>query len=69
MVSESAPHPPEGGVEFTLTVWPNDAVRGWHACVVAPDASRREFASPFELARYLARPAAAARESQGKGLR
>jgi hypothetical protein len=54
------------GIEFRLTVWPDGEV-GWHACVVAADDSRREFVSPFELARYLARPVGIARETDGKG--
>jgi hypothetical protein len=54
------------GIEFRLTVWPDGEV-GWHACVVAADDSRREFVSPFELARYLARPVVTARETDAKG--
>ena len=56
------------GVELRLTVWPAGE-EGWHARVVAPDHSEREFASPFELARYLTSPFTAAAPSQGKGLR
>ena len=29
---------------------------GWHARLVAPDASVHDFTSPFELARFLAQP-------------
>ena len=56
------------GVEFRLTVWPAGEA-GWHARVVAPDATEHEFASPFELARYLAWPLAAPATDDGKGLR
>ena len=55
------------GFEFRLTVWPASGA-GWRARVVAPDDSRREFASPFELARYLAWPLAPVAKD-GKGLR
>ncbi|MES2957220.1 MAG: hypothetical protein V4792_03480 [Pseudomonadota bacterium] len=67
-MSEPAPPRPDGAIELRLTVWPDGAM-GWHACVVAPDASRHEFASPFELARYLARPVAPIRDRDGEGLR
>jgi hypothetical protein len=59
----------QAGFEFRLTVWHEGGEAGWHACVVAADDSRREFASPFELARYLARLFAGARDADGKGLR
>ncbi len=68
-MSEPAPPPPAGGIEFRLTVWIDDGPLGWHASVVAPDTSRREFASPFELARYLARPVVVVRVDTGHGLR
>jgi hypothetical protein len=42
---------------------------GWHARVVAPDATVREFESPFELARYLAWPVDPAQPGGGRGLR
>jgi len=56
------------GMEFRLTVWPAGGT-GWRARVIAPDASEHEFASPFELARYLAWPVAAPGNKPGKGLR
>ncbi|MEO7244064.1 MAG: hypothetical protein ABIX12_02820 [Rubrivivax sp.] len=71
-MNEPAARHPEGGIEFRLTVWPDGGL-GWHACIVAPDNSRREFGSPFELARYLtrclARPAVVVRPGDGQGLR
>jgi len=50
----------EGGtqrqaMEFRLVVRLSRA-QGWHAWVTGPDATEREFASPFELARFLAWP-------------
>lgn len=56
------------GVEFRLTVWLGGEA-GWRARVVAPDATEHEFASPFELARYLAWPHALPTTESGKGLR
>jgi hypothetical protein len=56
------------GVEFRLTVWLGGEA-GWHARVVAPDASEHEFVSPFELARYMAWPGLAVAKDPGKGLR
>ena len=41
-----------------LSVWPAadaGAQSGWHARVVLPDASTREFRSPFELAQFVSR--------------
>lgn len=67
-MSEPAPLRPEAGFEFRLTVWP-DGELGWRACIVEPDDSRRDFRSPFELARYLARPVVVLRASGGRGLR
>lgn len=67
-MSEPAAPQPEDGFEFRLTVWP-DGEGGWHACVVAPDDSRRDFGSPFELARYLSRPVVSIRADDGQGLR
>jgi len=46
------------GVEFRLTVWMSRE-SGWRARVVAPGVDPRDFVSPFELARFLAWPAAA----------
>ncbi|MEO5882655.1 MAG: hypothetical protein ABIQ06_09590 [Caldimonas sp.] len=43
------------GLEFRLVLrMSRDS--GWRASVVAPDATEREFVSPFELARFLAWP-------------
>lgn len=56
------------GIEFRLTVWLGGET-GWHARVVAPDASERVFASPFELARFVAWPAVLVANDNGKGLR
>lgn len=56
------------GLEFRLTVWPGGEA-GWHARVIAPDTTELEFASPFELARYLAWPCSPAARVEGKGLR
>lgn len=56
------------GIELRLTVW-SGAKAGWHARVVAPDASVREFESPFELVRYLAWPVDPAKPGEGRGLR
>lgn len=47
--------PVGNGIEFRLTVWCL-AGSGWRARVISADAAEREFASPFELARYLAWP-------------
>ena len=56
------------GVELRLTVWTHGAA-GWHARIVAPDASEHEFASPFELVRYFAGSATLPATNPGKGLR
>jgi hypothetical protein len=42
---------------------------GWHARVVGPDAIEHEFTSPFELARYVARPFPEAPTQADPGLR
>jgi hypothetical protein len=54
--ADAGESPTVTGVELRLTVWTHGE-SGWHARIVAPDASEHEFASPFELARYLAHPA------------
>ena len=46
------------GVELRLIVSTSPS-RGWHACVIGPGETRRDFASPFELARFVAWPHAA----------
>jgi len=38
-----------------LSVWCTSGEE-WHARLVAPDATTHEFASPFELARFLSQP-------------
>lgn len=55
-------------VELRLTVWPGGEA-GWHARVIAPDATELDFASPFELARYLAWTGHPAAKDEGGGLR
>ena len=56
------------GIEFRLVVRMSRE-SGWRASVVGPDASEREFVSPFELARFLAWPVAAAAPSPDGGIR
>jgi hypothetical protein len=56
------------GIELRLTVW-TEAKAGWHARVVAPDATVREFESPFELVRFLLWPADPAPSGERRGLR
>lgn len=46
------------GIEFRLVVWMSRE-SGWRALVLGPDATEREFVSPFELARFLGWPVAA----------
>ena len=45
---------PGEAIEFRLVV--RVGPTGWHAAVVGPDATTREFTSPFELARFFAWP-------------
>jgi hypothetical protein len=45
------------GLQFNLVV-SMSRESGWRAAVVGPDDTERVFVSPFELARYLAWPAA-----------
>jgi len=47
-----------GRIELRLTVWAADD--GWHARLSGFGTTPREFVSPFELARFLARAAPAA---------
>jgi hypothetical protein len=56
------------GIEFRLIVWRGEG-EGWHARVVAPDHSEREFDSPFELARFVAWPGLDTPRKPGRGLR
>lgn len=55
-------HPPgvRWSLDLRLTVWA--AQDGWHARLVGADMTQHDFASPFELARFLtqATPAATA---------
>lgn len=58
--------------DLRLTVW--YAQSGWHARLVGADMTQRNFASPFELARFLAQAAPAAAPAStpsntGDGLR
>ncbi|HEX2539760.1 MAG TPA: hypothetical protein VHM00_01630 [Caldimonas sp.] len=65
---DAAPPPSSSGLQLTLTVW-SDTEAGWHARAVLPDATTLEFASPFELARFLSWPVAAAPRAADGGLR
>jgi hypothetical protein len=56
------------GVEFRLVVWMSREA-GWRASVFGPDATEREFVSPFELARFLAWPVAQLPASSNGGIR
>ena len=56
------------GIEFRLVVRASREA-GWSASVFGPDATRREFASPFELARFLAWPLAQPPASNDGGIR
>ena len=42
---------------------------GWHARLVAPDASVHDFTSPFELARFLAQPPQRAKLDESRSLK
>jgi len=55
-------------VTLTLTLGAPGAA-GWQARVLLPDSSVRDFASPFELVRYLSWPMVAERRRGGGGLR
>jgi len=46
------------GLQYRLVVTMSRET-GWRAAVLGPDSSERVFVSPFELARFLAWPAAA----------
>jgi hypothetical protein len=73
MERDEAPAPRDDGdrsvLRLVLTVWPSDDAGGWHALAEFPDASRIEFNSPFELARFLSWPPHAPRGRPGEGLR
>jgi hypothetical protein len=56
------------GVEFRLVVSMSREA-GWRASVQGPDATEREFVSPFELARFLGWPVAQMPASPSAGLR
>jgi len=60
--------PARPGLQLTLTVWA-DAGAEWHARAVLADATTLEFASPFELARFLSWPAATTATAPDGGLR
>ncbi|MEO8523776.1 MAG: hypothetical protein ABI460_03555 [Caldimonas sp.] len=49
-------------IELTVTVWLGRAT-SWRALAVLPDATRLEFRSPFELARFAAWPMRAEAEA------
>jgi hypothetical protein len=55
-------------VEFRLVVRMSRE-SGWRASVFGPDATEREFVSPFELARFFAWPAAQVPPSPQGGIR
>ena len=55
-------------ITLTLTLGAPSA-DGWHARVLLPDRSVRDFASPFELVRYLSWPQQIERRRGGGGLR
>ena len=56
------------GIEFRLVVRMSRE-SGWSASVFGPNATRREFVSPFELARFLACPVAPLPASSHGGIR
>ena len=59
--NNAAPRHPPGvrwSVDLRLTVWA--AQDGWHARIVGADLTQHDFASPFELARFLTQAAPAA---------
>ena len=66
-----APEPaPSRDLQVTLTLTLGaPGAAGWHARVLLPDSSVRDFASPFELVRYLSWPQVAERRRGGGGLR
>jgi hypothetical protein len=59
---------PELQLTLTLTL-ARPGVAAWHARVTLPDHSVRDFASPFELARYLSSPLMPQRRLDRSGLR
>ena len=65
---DAAPPPGPPGLQLTLTVWAEPG-NDWHARAVLADATTLEFASPFELARFLSWPAAGAPRAADGGLR
>lgn len=56
------------GTEFRLVVWTTPGLP-WRARVVGADDSERDFANPFELARFLAWPTPPQPGKSGRGLR
>lgn len=54
-------------VEFRLIVWVHPS-HGWRARLIGADASERDFASPFELVRFVSWPVRVA-DGPGSGLR
>ncbi|MEO5882658.1 MAG: hypothetical protein ABIQ06_09605 [Caldimonas sp.] len=62
-------HPPLGApLELRLVIWFEQG-SGWRARVSGPGVAEREFASPFELARFVAWPLAKTPPGSGAGLR
>lgn len=61
---------PSRSVQVTLTLTLGaPGAAAWQARVLLPDSSVRDFASPFELVRYLSWPPMAERRRGGGGLR
>ena len=67
-MSEPAPPAEPGPTVMLLSLWSASAA-GWHARLVAPDASVHEFTSPFELARFLAQPPHRAKADESRSLK
>jgi len=65
----SSPSPfGQAPVELRLVIW-FDAGARWRARVSGSGIAEREFASPFELARFVAWPLALPPQGSGPGLR
>jgi hypothetical protein len=64
----SAPRPTPRPAPLRLTVWLDDC-EGWHARALWGRGQVREFDSPFELARFLARFGDVRRSPRPGGLR
>lgn len=60
--------PSSAPVEMRLVVWLGPGPV-WRACISGPGLDEREFASPFELARFVAWPLGPPVRGGGRGLR